>query len=327
MIDIEPIKKLLRTSLKRPEYSKLVRNIKKVGESPNHNTRDERLMWEEQCYVNYPILYLGSLYLYLYALKRGLKLFLFATRDGCYWHKIFLKLFPDQKVCYFDCSRIMFDKCRRDEEAVGSQAYVEYVKSVMTLHNETPDTSVYVDIHGSGHRMFWFFEKFLGSVPDCFLLTARFISYDVAAEVCKKYHKEGKFLNVVFETGGGPIEMLNYDSIGTLQNYEFVGSSKRAQGVEIVDVDAEKMETAKPSEKVEVRAVRDRLEYPVSLIKVHRAAMDELIDKTRPIRPEKLKNISIENLDEIIKAIFELVDKNLPIIAKKFTHLSKHPEK
>ena len=46
-------------------------------------------MWEEQCGINLPLMYICSIYLYLYAKKNNIDTFLFATRDCSQWHKIF----------------------------------------------------------------------------------------------------------------------------------------------------------------------------------------------------------------------------------------------
>lgn len=246
-------------------------------------------------------------------------------------------MFPNEKVCYFDCSRIMFDRIalyekkekgkksnskdapegnlirsnEGEEVASGQGAYIKYVQNIMDKNNATVENSIYVDIHGSGHRMFGFFEKHFKSVPDCFLLTARFPSYDKAAIICQKYHKLGRFLNIAFETGGGPIEMLNYDLIGTLQNYYLSStSSDRSSITEPTFIPI---------------ALRDALEYKKELILPYHAAMEKLIEKTRVIREDKLNKYKIDELDVIIKKIFEKIGIDRPIISRQFAHLSSHP--
>lgn len=301
IIDADHIKRKVEEMLgKNEKYSKLCRVVRKIA-SRNPYKGAEYAMWEEQCFVNYPILYLGSIYLYLYAKQKKKRLFLFATRDGCHWHKIFEKIFPGEKICYFDCSRIMFDRTTKNPKGPGPTAYVQYIRSVMEKYGERPETSIYVDIHGSGHRMFAFFERQFREVPDCFLLTARFPSYDRAANICQKYHKLGRFLNISFEMGGGPIEMLNYDLIGTLQNFYMKG-----------DVPT---------------SLRERLEYKKEMVMPYHRAMEALIAKTKTLSTDKVRAFKMSDLDRIIKGIFEEIGTSLPIIAKRFAHLSHHDMK
>src|SRR5437016_3804636 len=70
------------------------------------------LLYVEQCLINLPILYLASLYLYAFAKKHGYTNYLFCTRDCCHWHRIFTRLFPDERCHYFHCSRNMFNKAK-----------------------------------------------------------------------------------------------------------------------------------------------------------------------------------------------------------------------
>lgn len=55
--------------------------------------QDKSTMWKEQCVINFPILYLASIYLYIYAKHKNCNTFLFATRDCCHWYKIFIAYF------------------------------------------------------------------------------------------------------------------------------------------------------------------------------------------------------------------------------------------
>lgn len=293
IINVYALKKFIKYQTREDKYYDLYKNTRAVAKL-NPFKGLEFTMWEEQCYVNYPILYLGSIYLYLYAKQNNKKLFLFATRDCCHWQRIFSKLFPNEKTVYFDCSRIMFDRANISTKSSGSIAYIKYIESIMVTHNEKPETSIYVDVHGSGHRMFNLFEKYFQSVPDCFLLTARFADYNNAQPICQKYHLLGKYLNIAFETSGSSIEMLNYDVIGTLQNY----SSDN-------------------------RAIRDSLEYQKELINPYHKAMKNLIENTKNITARK-KEFTMDELDSIIKNIFMKNNGALPIISKKFSHLKRH---
>src|SRR5687768_16625104 len=51
-----------------------------INIQPNSiSSRDSQLMWIEQCCINFPLLYLSSIYLYIYAKQKGCDTFLFAT--------------------------------------------------------------------------------------------------------------------------------------------------------------------------------------------------------------------------------------------------------
>jgi hypothetical protein len=307
-INIDKVKPLVLDIVNEDKYSRLHKIINKIGSpATNPYQGDENIMWQEQCYLNFPILYLSSIYLYLHAKRQNKNLFLFCTRDGCHWHRIFSKMFPNEKVCYFDCSRVMFDKTRTDNPC--TQAYIEYVKGVLHKFNETVETSIYVDIHGQGHRMFSFFKKWFQSVPDCFLLTARFPSYDKAPLICQEYHNLGKFLNISFEMGGGPIEMLNYDLIGTLRGYEIYTSPDTKSKAVAINAAV---------------AIRDKLEYKKTLVLPYHAAIEKLIEKTQVLSPHRLCKYNIKELDTIIKKLFNIIGSDRPIIAKRFTHLTNH---
>src|SRR5689334_7909325 len=78
--------------------SKLLRLALESNPYEPYRERDQYMMWKDQACLNFPLLYLGSLYLYFYAKERGCKTFLFATRDCCHWYRIFEKLFPNFKV-------------------------------------------------------------------------------------------------------------------------------------------------------------------------------------------------------------------------------------
>src|ERR1700722_14410856 len=60
-------------------------------------------MWNEQCVLNFPILYLSCIYIYLLSKKLGRNILLFASRDCCHLVKVYKKLFKgfDQRVHYF----------------------------------------------------------------------------------------------------------------------------------------------------------------------------------------------------------------------------------
>ena len=70
---------------------------KTIEDNPYRKNSYKYQMWREQCMVNFPILYLSSIYLYMYAKQRNINTFLFATRDCCHFYKIFSKLF----TCFY----------------------------------------------------------------------------------------------------------------------------------------------------------------------------------------------------------------------------------
>ena len=109
------------------------------------------VMWNEQANINFPILYLASIYLYIYAKQKGCTTFLFATRDCSHWHKIFKKMFPHTNVHYFNCSRVMLEKATKN----GNEDYNEYVKSLV----DDVEKTIYIDLHGTGKRIFSYFYE------------------------------------------------------------------------------------------------------------------------------------------------------------------------
>lgn len=253
-------------------------------------------MWEEQCLVNFPLLYLGSLILHDYGQKRGCDTYLFATRDGCYWHRIFSALFPEAKVHYFDCSRNMLEGAT----VKLNPAYNEYVASLLS---GGPGKAVYVDIHGTGKRMFNYFSKrFLAPVkkfdrvPYCFLLTAVEPNMNAMPEVTRKWYDRGKVKVLSWRMRGGPIEMLNYDLIGTLQNYTFTDGIPRP--------------------------VRDALEYSHDRVKPYHNCMDQLVANIQPA-----PSWEVPKKREILDLIDDLaagIQRTKPAISKYIEHEVHH---
>src|SRR3989338_1399372 len=89
-------------------YKSLISLIKKCYDYNPYITIHEKLMWYEQCSINIPLLYLASIYLYIYAKSKNCDTFLFATRDCCHWVKIFSRLFPDERVFYYQIILILY---------------------------------------------------------------------------------------------------------------------------------------------------------------------------------------------------------------------------
>lgn len=255
---------------------------------------DQSSMWKEQSMINFPILYLASIYLYIYAKKKKCTTFLFATRDCCHWYRIFNRLFPHCHIHYFHCSRNMFEKAIQ----TGNHAYDDYIKSIV---KHDLDKVIYIDIHGTCKRMFSYFSKKYGNVPHGFLLSSAYKKYSSLPLITKAYKKKGKFINLVFDTRGSPCESLNYDSIGTLQDFSEKGP------------------------------VRDKLEYCSKLIEPYHKCIDFLVDQIHPLNKDLQPNTKVSdllnNLLVNIKKIFTVMSDKNPTILKYTNHVRKHKKK
>jgi len=242
--------------------------------------------WREQCLVNFPLLYLASLELFQYGSERECDTYLFATRDGCHWHRIFQALFPACKAHYFHCSRNMLERATHHK----NDAYDAYVASLAS----DPARVVYVDIHGTGKRMFNYFSRRWNKVPHCFLLTAVERSMDTMPGTTRKWAKRDRVRVLEWGMRGGPIEMLNYDLVGTLQNY----STRDGP-------------------------VRDRLEYPQRYVKPHHACIDFLVARLQPIQADAFST-SGDDVRHLIRRQCDLIARQKPAIAQHIEHVVKH---
>lgn len=251
----------------------------------NSNEYNYHLMWEEQCVINFPLLYMSSLYLYCYAKHEKCDTFLFATRDCCHWIKIFKKLFPKTNCHYFDCSRNMLQRATAQKNIY----YNEYVKSVI---NQNIRKNIYVDIHGTGKSVFSYFKTEFDNYPHCFLLSVCSQNYKQLPDVCLKPYKKDRFSIMVYNAAGSPIEMLNYDLMGTLQDYNVHG------------------------------AVRSPQEYPNQHVQPYHDCMKLLIDQIKPIK--NLHHINDKDFPKIINKIYSIILHDLPIVSKFITHQVKH---
>lgn len=254
--------------------------------NPYRKNTIKYLCWDEQCCINFPILYLASIYLYIYAKKKNCNTFLFATRDCCQWIKIFKVLFPNENVHYFDCSRIMFETATNHHNS-------EYRKYVSNLFNKVEQT-IFIDIHGTGKRAFFYFEKEFGKVPHCFILSISAAIRKKLPRITRKYMDNDKFIGLVNDTRGSPIEMLNYDTIGTLRSYDKYNGP-----------------------------IRDYIEYDTNLIKPYHLCIDHIIPKLKP-PGDKLLHCDTRLLQDMIIGIFDIIDNRKPIISKYITHISSH---
>jgi len=278
----------------------LLKNINKAYHDNPYRKKDENHnyydMWNEQCGINYPLFYLSSIYLYYYSINKNIDTFLFASRDCCHWVKIFKKMFINLNSHYFQASRNMLETAT----LLDNPHYNTYVKSLIkTDVNHT----VYVDIHGTAKRAFDFFkEKFNEESPYCFLLSATLRSYAEFPEISRRQHEKGKLINLVFDARGSPIEMLNYDVIGTLQTYNETGS------------------------------VRDKLEYSMKYLEPYHISMDYICHNTTDITktldkiPLNSRNDVMIEIHNLIRKIYRVIQDNKPCISEYIKHPCRHPK-
>ena len=275
-------------------WDKLMKIIHLDNEVNVYTKNPEKYMWEEQCGINIPLLYVSSIYLYEYAKTHEIDTFLFATRDCCQWIKIFKKLYPQTHAVYFNCSRNMLDGATK----INNVHYNKYVKSCIKT---TADKCVFIDIHGTGKRIFSYFEKVtsdpgsgISGIPYNFLLSSSYRNYGAFPSITRKYYDLGKFINLVFDARGSPIEMLNYDIRGTLQTYNEKGT------------------------------VRDPPEYDLSYLEAYHVCVDYTCKKIEPFDTEL--EINLDSLCTVIQRIYRVIQDNQPAVAYYIKHPSKHPK-
>jgi len=271
------------------KWNKFVDLLKDCSDAnPHKNKTDEYIMWEEQININFPLLYLASIYLYLYAQEKKCTTFLFATRDCCYWHRIFKAMFPNANVHYFHCSRKVFE----DATERSNNSYKNYIASIV---KNNIDTTIFVDIHGTGKRMFNYFHKEFRNAPYCFLLSSTFSSYSDFPKLVKNYKLQHKLCNLIFNASGSPIEMLNYDKIGTLGKYSSSGPE------------------------------RNKLEYDYKIIKPYHKAMKYAINHIKPL--DTTVKYSFEEVRVLKEKIYNCIKKNDPTVMSFIQHESTHKKK
>jgi len=263
-------------------------------------TDEAQQMWVEQCTFNFPLLYLASIYLYLYMKEQGCEVLLFATRDCCHWYRIFHRMFPEIKAYYFHCSRNMFSLACRGH----NPSFNDYVRSLVLGKDKDPDLmpealtrAIYIDAHGTGQHPLNFFRKNYGEVPHIFLLSTSRESYNRMPSVCRKYLKEDpKIHSLIFGFNGGPIEMLNYDLRGTLQNFSPEG-----------------------------KPIRDPLEYDRALVVPYHECITFTIEHMVPLPNKDIgSRYSQEELLPLITKIFDLIHNSPTIIRRHVHHIGRH---
>lgn len=267
---------------------KAVNNVSQANPYNYHFQQVPYLMWVEQSTLNFPLLYLSCLYLYQYAKKHGCDTFLFASRDCCHMYKIFSKLFEKMKfnIHYFHCSRNMFEKATEHE----SKAYKDYVESLV---KGRIDKTIFIDVHGTARRVVEYFTNF-HEVPHCVLVSATCARYNRFPAACYEHYKKGRMINLAFDIRGNPIEMLNYDLVGTLQDFN------SRQG-----------------------PVRDALEYPVALVEPYHRCMKFLIEHLVPLNDDDL-TYDLNELAHLISKICLNIKDNRVVISQSIRHIKKH---
>jgi hypothetical protein len=290
LIDHHNILDQISRVLSGRQWQELVTAIKTFcHKNPYENKSVQNLMWHEQSVINFPLLYVSAIYTYVSGQKNGCQVYLFASRDCCHLYKIFKKLFPHTKSYYFNCSRTMFESATNKK----NKYYNRYVDS---LTKDLIDKTMFIDVHGTGKRMFDYFSKNYKQVPYCLLLSATHKNYRHFPSICQKYHALGRLKNLVFDARGSPIEMLNYDSIGTLQNFS---------------------NDNKP--------IRDKLEYSHATIEPYHKCMSLITEKLLQYDDlDSLKVQNLEQLESIIGGIFQSIRTKYPVITKLIEHVKRH---
>lgn len=297
-LSFSPLKKFAQ----RLHLRNLADAVKKtIRAQPFSSESSRSIMWHEQCLINFPLLYFASIHLYWFGKERGCSNYLFATRDCCHWRHIFKALFPNTTVHYFDSSRNMLEGATKAK----NDHYDNYVAS-LTENGRLIEQTVYVDIHGSGKRMFDYFDRrWNKKTPLCFLLTAAEKDLLQMPKETRLLEKRDKLKVMSFDIRGGPIEMLNYDLVGTCQTYNEKG------------------------------AVRDKLEYDREIVQTYHDCMQALVSHLVPFDQTPLFDKLFVKGDEkywrylvkVVEHYTQLIERQKPIIAKKIRHVGVHPKK
>ncbi len=245
-----------------------------LDDTRNLCPKKDRELWREQIAVNIPILYLASIYLNSYVKEHNLKHLLFATRDCIHWCQIYKVMYPQDDVHYFHCSRNMFNKARVESRP-------DYDKYIQTITQNDIRNSIYIDIHGTGRRMYEYFSS-KKQGPSCFILSSGHSKEDKLCDGIKKLIRKDRAKFLVFGAAGSPIEMLNYDIIGTCNDYTELGP------------------------------VRAEVEYDINLVLPYHECVAAFIK----IFKSKQKIDVNDNILEHIEYLFEPILDDLPVISK-----------
>ena len=300
-----PLAEIAKTfeELDRDEVPGLLQMIEHT-QKKNRWSGIRKLQWEEQTLVNLPILYLASILVHHHAVDKGCTNFLCATRDCVHFYKIFARMFPAYTIHYFHCSRIMLERATEQKE----RSYDRYVESVLLAAdgldpNASPGTRIkaalsktmFVDLHGSGKRILQYCEKNFGAVPKVLILTARFRSPATLPIACRTYHANGDLIIPLWHLRGSPIEMLNYDLIGTLQNYSASSG-----------------------------AVRDPLEYSTKLIVPYHQCVKTACRVIMPFDLTLTSRNMYTKIMTLLTTLCQFIQVDKPVIAAQVKHIGHH---
>lgn len=270
------------------DWKSLSNFIKTVAEATPYEGKNKvkNAMWYEQTYINFPILYLSCIHLYLYAKKNNCDTYLFATRDCSQMVKVFRRLFPSEKVHYFNCSRLMFESATTSTNPV----YNAYVQSLVTDISKT----IFIDIHGTGERPLNYFPKVYGKPPYIYMLSTGHTENSKMPKCSQEAISNKKFMVAVYGARGSPIEMLNYDKVGTLEDFTSIGP------------------------------IRADLEYSLETIDTYHECIDFIISHEKFPTNLTLQKYDMSSLLKLINKLFKVILDQKPVISDDISHIGKH---
>lgn len=236
-------------------------------------------MWKEQIALNLPVLFLASLRLHIFVQNRGIKHLLFATRDCIHWYRIYRALYPNDNAHYFHCSRNMFNGAR-EQYNKHYEAYVDKVTGNDIAH------TVFIDVHGTGKRMYDYFLARKYAIPACFILSSGHSVPNNLPDGIKHLIAQRRAKFLVFKAAGSPIEMLNYDKIGSCYDYNQYGD------------------------------VRGVLEYSIQDIEEYHKCTDNFIRNIKKHASVIIHNRDGDNLNRDIRYLFAPALNDLPCISE-----------
>lgn len=298
MIDFS-VKQTVTELLKPREGCRdLVRLLKLLyKEIPYESGSLRRKMWCEQIGLNLPMIVLASVDLHRVYVKNKCRVILFATRDCTHWYKVFSAMYPDVKCHYFCCSRNMFNSAREK----ANPHFQRYVRD-LTCGGDTGNT-LFVDIHGTGERMVKYFKERWDEVPHCYLLTAGPSRPKKLPEDSYEHYKQGRLTSLHMNVSGSPIEMLNYDTVGSVNDYDSDGP------------------------------VRADIEYEQKRVQPYHdcvAAFLGIFEREQKLRAAAGKSLHFDvSSEDVSEIVAEILDKlrereNKPTIARWTEHQRRH---
>ena len=273
---------------------------KRAAERSSSDPKRDRLrrrQWKEQIALNLPIQYIACLELHQYMQENGCNVALFARRDCGILIKIWRLLYPDIPAVYLHCSRALFNEARRTH----NRDYREYIRGVVSKAGG-PRRCVFVDVHGTGQRMIRYFaSEWQGAVPFCYLVSAGPASARKMPSESARHHRKGRLDALVCGVGGSPIEMLNYDLVGSASGF--------ADG----------------------RVKREPLEYPKDLVSPAHDCAEEFVRQLAKYQDKAHLAPDLDH-DKLREAAEWLMDKlrdrrRKPIISTVIEHVRNHERK